>query len=80
MSIELKAPSGYLPFEPAGDQPEAIAKLIEGIGDGLSYQTARRDRVSKTFTMSNGAPGRRDRDGRQQAAAQLYSELRVLSR
>jgi len=26
-------------FEPAGDQPEAIAKLVEGLGDGLSAQT-----------------------------------------
>ncbi|MBW4053010.1 MAG: excinuclease ABC subunit UvrB [Proteobacteria bacterium] len=26
-------------FEPAGDQPGAIAKLVEGLGDGLSAQT-----------------------------------------
>ncbi|HEV7138507.1 MAG TPA: excinuclease ABC subunit UvrB [Steroidobacteraceae bacterium] len=26
-------------FEPAGDQPEAIAKLLEGLRDGLSAQT-----------------------------------------
>ena len=26
-------------FEPAGDQPEAIAKLVDGIRDGLSAQT-----------------------------------------
>ena len=26
-------------YAPAGDQPEAIAKLVEGIEDGLSYQT-----------------------------------------
>ncbi|HWG31044.1 MAG TPA: DEAD/DEAH box helicase family protein, partial [Steroidobacteraceae bacterium] len=26
-------------FEPSGDQPEAIAKLLEGIRDGLSAQT-----------------------------------------
>jgi len=29
----------YQPFLPAGDQPTAIAGLIEGINDGLSYQT-----------------------------------------
>ena len=29
----------HQPFEPAGDQPEAIAKLVEGIQDGLMYQT-----------------------------------------
>ncbi len=26
-------------FPPAGDQPEAIEKLVEGVRDGLSYQT-----------------------------------------
>ena len=26
-------------YEPAGDQPEAIAKLVEGIRDGLAFQT-----------------------------------------
>ena len=29
----------FQPFEPAGDQPQAIAKLVEGIEDGLAYQT-----------------------------------------
>ena len=29
----------HQPFQPAGDQPEAIEKLLEGIGDGLAYQT-----------------------------------------
>ena len=27
------------PFPPAGDQPAAIDKLVEGINDGLAYQT-----------------------------------------
>ena len=26
-------------FEPAGDQPQAIEKLTEGVRDGLSFQT-----------------------------------------
>ena len=26
-------------FEPAGDQPQAIEKLVEGINDGLAHQT-----------------------------------------
>ena len=26
------------PFPPAGDQPQAIEKLIEGINDGLAFQ------------------------------------------
>ena len=27
------------PFPPAGDQPTAIAGLLEGLSDGLAYQT-----------------------------------------
>lgn len=27
----------HLPFPPAGDQPAAIAKLVEGIDDGLMF-------------------------------------------
>ena len=26
-------------YEPAGDQPQAIAKLVEGINDGFKHQT-----------------------------------------
>ena len=41
-------------FPPAGDQPEAIDKLVEGIRDGLSYQTLLGVTGSgKTFTMAN---------------------------
>jgi excinuclease ABC subunit B len=70
-----------LPFEPAGDQPEAIAKLVEGIEDGLSYQTLLGVTGSgKTFTMANVIA----RTGRpaivmapnKTLAAQLYSEFR----
>jgi hypothetical protein len=44
----------YQPFAPAGDQPEAIDKLMEGIGDGLMYQTLLGVTGSgKTFTMAN---------------------------
>jgi hypothetical protein len=34
-------------FEPAGGQPEAIAKLVEGLEGGEAYQQG------KTFTMAN---------------------------
>jgi len=27
------------PFQPAGDQPKAIAQLAQGVEDGLRYQT-----------------------------------------
>ena len=44
----------YQPFAPAGDQPEAIRRLIEGVGDGLSFQTLLGVTGSgKTFTMAN---------------------------
>jgi len=71
----------YLPFQPAGDQPEAILKLIEGINDGLMYQTLLGVTGSgKTFTMANVIA----RSGRpalvmapnKTLAAQLYSEFR----
>ncbi|MBU6437459.1 MAG: hypothetical protein KGQ77_08025, partial [Betaproteobacteria bacterium] len=29
----------YRPYLPAGDQPQAIAGLVEGVRDGLVYQT-----------------------------------------
>jgi excinuclease ABC subunit B len=41
-------------YEPAGDQPEAIARLIEGIGSGLAAQTLLGVTGSgKTFTIAN---------------------------
>ena len=71
----------HLPFEPAGDQPTAIAQLVEGINDGLAYQTLLGVTGSgKTFTIANVIA----RTGRpaivmapnKTLAAQLYSELR----
>lgn len=41
-------------FEPAGDQPLAIEKLVEGLEDGLSHQTLLGVTGSgKTFTIAN---------------------------
>lgn len=41
-------------FKPAGDQPAAIAKLMEGVDNGLAYQTLLGVTGSgKTFTMAN---------------------------
>ncbi|MCE2871522.1 MAG: excinuclease ABC subunit UvrB [Oxalobacteraceae bacterium] len=71
----------YQLFTPAGDQPAAIAKLVEGIEDGLSFQTLLGVTGSgKTFTMANVIA----RMGRpaivfapnKTLAAQLYSEFR----
>ena len=42
------------PYKPTGDQPEAIAKLTEGIQKGLTEQTLLGVTGSgKTFTMAN---------------------------
>ena len=41
------------PFEPAGDQPQAIEELVEGIRDGAPYQTLMgATGTGKTFSMS----------------------------
>ena len=71
----------YQPFPPAGDQPAAIEALVEGIEDGLTFQTLLGVTGSgKTFTMANVIA----RTGRpaivfapnKTLAAQLYSEFR----
>ncbi|MHA1908928.1 MAG: excinuclease ABC subunit UvrB [Candidatus Thorarchaeota archaeon] len=42
------------PFKPTGDQPQAIAKLMEGLDSGLKHQTLLGVTGSgKTFTMAN---------------------------
>ena len=44
----------FQPYPPAGDQPTAIEQLVEGINDGLAYQTLLGVTGSgKTFTMAN---------------------------
>jgi len=41
------------PFEPAGDQPDAIAKLVAGVKAGDAFQTLKGVTGSgKTFTMA----------------------------
>jgi excinuclease ABC subunit B len=71
----------HQPFPPAGDQPEAIKQLVEGIEDGLIFQTLLGVTGSgKTYTMANTIA----RMGRpaiifapnKTLAAQLYSEFR----
>jgi excinuclease ABC subunit B len=71
----------HQPFAPSGDQPEAIEALVEGVRDGLSFQTLLGVTGSgKTYTMANVIA----RLGRptiiiapnKTLAAQLYSEMR----
>ena len=71
----------WQPFAPAGDQPQAIDKLTQGINDGLKFQTLLGVTGSgKTFTMAN-VIARLGRPAIVMApnktlAAQLYSEFR----
>ncbi len=70
-------------MQPSGDQPQAIAALVEGLNDGLAHQTLLGVTGSgKTFTIANViqavqrpaiilAPNKT-------LAAQLYGEMRVL--
>ncbi len=71
----------FQPYPPAGDQPAAIDLLVEGLEDGLAYQTLLGVTGSgKTFTMANVIA----RMGRpaivfapnKTLAAQLYAEFR----
>ena len=71
----------FQPYPPAGDQPTAIGQLVEGVHDGLSYQTLLGVTGSgKTFTMANviarlGRPAIVFAPNKT-LAAQLYSEFR----
>jgi len=71
----------FQPYPPAGDQPRAIDQLVEGVEDGLMYQTLLGVTGSgKTYTMANVIA----RTGRpaivlapnKTLAAQLYAEMR----
>lgn len=71
----------YQPYPPAGDQPAAIEALVEGVDDGLMFQTLLGVTGSgKTYTMANVIA----RTGRpalvlapnKTLAAQLYAEFR----
>ena len=68
-------------FAPAGDQPVAIAQLVEGINDGLAYQTLLGVTGSgKTYTIANmiarlGRPAIVIAPNKT-LAAQLYAEMR----
>ena len=71
----------YQPYPPAGDQPEAIRQLVEGVEDGEVFQTLLGVTGSgKTFTMANviarlGRPAIVFAPNKT-LAAQLYSEFR----
>jgi excinuclease ABC subunit B len=69
------------PFEPAGDQPQAIAALTEGLRDGRKHQTLMGVTGSgKTFTMANVIQNLQRPalvlSHNKTLAAQLYSEFK----
>ena len=71
----------YLPFEPSGDQPEAIKKLIQGVNNQEKFQTLLGVTGSgKTFTIANviAQTGRPTivMAPNKTLAAQLYSEFK----
>lgn len=71
----------YQPFEPAGDQPQAIDRLCEGLESGVMFQTLLGVTGSgKTYTMANviareGVPAIIMAPNKT-LAAQTYSEMR----
>jgi len=71
----------FQPYLPAGDQPQAIEKLVEGVHDGEVFQTLLGVTGSgKTYTMANviarlGKPAIVFAPNKT-LAAQLYSEFR----
>lgn len=72
----------HSPFKPSGDQPSAIAKLAEGLNDGLAHQTLLGVTGSgKTFTIAN-VIAQLNRPAMLLApnktlAAQLYAEMKA---
>jgi excinuclease ABC subunit B len=70
------------PYEPAGDQPQAIARLIEGFESGLAHQTLLGVTGSgKTYTIANVIQAVRKPTlvmaHNKTLAAQLYGEFKA---
>ena len=71
----------HAPYEPAGDQPEAIEKLVNGIKQGVKNQVLLgATGTGKTFTMANVIAGVNKPTlvlaHNKTLAGQLYSELK----
>ena len=69
------------PFEPAGDQPQAIEELVEGVRDGMPYQTLMgATGTGKTFSLSKVIEAVQKPtlviSHNKTLAAQLYGEFR----
>ena len=71
----------HSPFQPTGDQPEAIASLVDGFREGKKMQTLLGVTGSgKTFTMANVIASLKKPTiiiaHNKTLAAQLYSEMK----
>src|SRR5689334_12792898 len=69
------------PFEPTGDQPAAIDRLVDGLGKGLKHQTLLgATGTGKTYTIAKAIEAHRKPTlvlaHNKTLAAQLYSEFR----
>ncbi len=69
-------------YEPAGDQPQAIEKLVEGIDDGFRHQTllgvtgSRQDLFSRERDLRRCSAPRSCMAHNKTLAAQLYGEFK----
>jgi len=73
----------HCPYQPAGDQPKAIAQLCQGLSEGRRFQTLMgATGTGKTFTMANViAQTQRPAlilSHNKTLAAQLYEEIKAL--
>lgn len=71
----------HAPYEPTGDQPQAIAELVEGFNEGNQFETLVGVTGSgKTFTMANIIQHVQKPtliiSHNKTLAAQLYSEMK----
>ncbi len=73
----------HAPYQPTGDQPQAIAELVEGFKEGNQFQTLLGVTGSgKTFTMANVIQGLQKPTlviaHNKTLAAQLYGEFKEM--
>src|SRR4051812_13688907 len=69
------------PFQPTGDQPQAIERLVDGLGKGLKHQTLLgATGTGKTFTIAQAIEQHQKPTlvlaHNKTLAAQLYAEFR----
>ena len=67
----------HAPYSPAGDQPNAIRQLVEGLNEGEQYQTLLGVTGSgKTFTITGGAERYADRGVIPRTLSYIFGRVR----